>query len=453
MPRIDEFVFAPDTEREVAYLMGLGLPRVPGDELEEEMRELAELVSTAGAEVVGSDVQHLPAPNPKTCYGPGKVEELKLLKGDLGFTTLVCNDELSPRQQRALEDALDMKVLDRTEIILDIFARHAFTHEGRLQVEAAQLRHLLPRLTGGRNLSRLGGGIGTRGPGEQKLEVDRRRIRMRVSQLKREIDNLQRSRSLHRVSRRRGGSPVVAIVGYTNAGKSTLMNILTAADVLVADQVFATLDPTTRSMDMPDGRSVLLTDTVGFIQKLPTDLVAAFRATLEEVTEADVLLHVVDASHASAADQFRSTNEVLEELEAMDKPLVLALNKRDLLPDGATELMMRRGGWEPYEEVVAVSALTGAGLDSLRLALQRLTEVHLVRLELLLPYTDVGVEAAVRRRGRVLQREYADNGLRLLVEVPRTEAGKFQRYGPQAAHATPTAGSGRPSKASKRPVS
>ncbi|HEV3231531.1 MAG TPA: GTPase HflX, partial [Candidatus Dormibacteraeota bacterium] len=221
MPRLDEFVFAPDTEVERAFLMGLGPPGVSATDLEEQMRELAELVRTAGAEVVGSDVQHLDQPNMATCYGKGKVEELKQLKGDLQYTTLVCNDDLTPRQQRNLEDALNMKVLDRTEVILDIFARHAFTHEGRLQVEAAQLRHMLPRLAGGRNLSRLGGGIGTRGPGEQKLEVDRRRIRHRISELGKDIDKLQMSRGLHRGSRHRATMPVVAVVGYTNAGKST----------------------------------------------------------------------------------------------------------------------------------------------------------------------------------------------------------------------------------------
>ncbi|HEV1998518.1 MAG TPA: GTPase HflX, partial [Candidatus Dormibacteraeota bacterium] len=218
MPRLDEFVFAPDQEAERVYLLGLGLPGVSGEEVEEQMEELAELARTAGAEVVGSDVQHLRAPNPLTCYGKGKVEELKELKSDLDFTTVISNEELFPRQQRNLEDALDMKVLDRTEVILDIFARHARTHEGRLQVEAAQLRHLLPRLTGGRKLSRLGGGIGTRGPGEQKLEIDRRRIRGRIGELRRDLEKVERSRTLHRSARRRDGVPVVGVVGYTNAG-------------------------------------------------------------------------------------------------------------------------------------------------------------------------------------------------------------------------------------------
>jgi GTP-binding protein HflX len=428
MPTLDEFVFAPETEAERAYLIGLGPPGVSGSELEEQMRELAELVRTAGAEVVGSDVQHLDPPNPATVYGKGKVNELKQLKGDLQFTTLVCNDQLSPRQQRNLEDVLNMKVLDRTEVILDIFARHAFTHEGRLQVEAAQLRHLLPRLAGGRNLSRLGGGIGTRGPGEQKLEVDRRRIRQRISELKRDITKLQTSRGLHRGARRRAAVSVVAVVGYTNAGKSTLMQALTGADLLVADQVFATLDPTTRGMELPDGRRVLLTDTVGFIQKLPTELVAAFRATLEEVTEAEVLLHVLDASHPAVRDHFEATNQILDQLQAMGKPLLLALNKRDAVDPGALERMLRVQDWAPYHEVVAISALTGEGLDSLRRALQRLTEGGLVRLDLMLPYADAGVEAEVRARGRVLSREYTESGVALVVEVPAEQTKRFSPY-------------------------
>jgi GTP-binding protein HflX len=425
MPRIDEFVFAPDAELEKAYLVGLALPGVSSAETEEQMAELAELTRTAGAEIVGSDVQHLQQPNPLTCYGKGKVEELRRLRGDLGFTTLVSNDNLMPRQQRNLEDTLDMKVLDRTEIILDIFARHARTHEGRLQVEAAQLRHLLPRLAGGRNLSRLGGGIGTRGPGEQKLEVDRRRIRQRINELGRDIAKVQKSRSLHRESRRRTEMPVVAVVGYTNAGKSTLMNRLTDSDVLVADQVFATLDPTTRAGELPDGRHVLLTDTVGFIQKLPTELVAAFRATLEEVTEADIIMPVLDAAHPALREHFDATNQVLDELKAMDKPLLLALNKRDLLTADVVD-RIRRADWSPYEEVVAVSGMTGAGTGSLMEAVQRMTEGGLVRLDLLVPYDKAGVESELRERGRVLSRDYMEEGIRLTAEVPARLAPRYQ---------------------------
>jgi len=428
MPRMDEFVFAPDEEPERVYLVGLGLPGVTGGELEEQMAELAELAVTAGAEVVGSDVQHLERPNPMTALGKGKVDELKGLKGDLGFTTVISNEELAPRQQRNLEDALDMKVLDRTEVILDIFARHARTHEGRLQVEAAQLRHFLPRLTGGRKLSRLGGGIGTRGPGEQKLEVDRRRIRRRISELGRDITRLQKSRSLHRQARKRGEVPVVAVVGYTNAGKSTLMNAVTDAGVLEADQLFATLDPTTRAAEIPDGRKVLLTDTVGFIQKLPTDLVAAFRATLEEVTEADLILHVLDASHPAMREHFEATNEVLEQLKALDKPMILALNKIDLLDPGTVAMIRRRGDWSPYEEVVAISARTGAGLESLMQAIERSTQEHLVRLDLLVPYDQAGVEAEVREHGRVLSCDYLGEGIRIEAEVPGNLAGRFAAY-------------------------
>jgi len=428
MPRVDEFVFAPDTEVERVYLMALAPPRADPDELEEQMRELAELASTAGAEVVGSDVQHLEHPNPATCYGKGKVEELKNLRGSLEFTTLVTNDDLSPRQQRNLENALNMKVLDRTEVILDIFARHARTHEGRLQVEAAQLRHLLPRLAGGRNLSRLGGGIGTRGPGEQKLEVDRRRIRQRIGELGREIVKLEKSRRLHREGRARQDLPVISLVGYTNAGKSTLMNALTHAGVMVVDQVFATLDPTTRALELADGRKVLLTDTVGFIQKLPTELVAAFRATLEEVTESDVILHVLDLSHPAAHEHFVATNQVLEQLRAMDKPLVLALNKTDLLDPAVVERMVRLGDWSPYEEVAPISAATGAGIDRLLRAVERVTSRRLVRVDLLLPYADSGVEADVAAHGRVLARDYQDDGVHLTAEVPTAYAPRLERW-------------------------
>src|SRR3984893_14739097 len=428
MPRMDEFVFAPDEELERVYLVGLGLPGVSGGELEEQMAELAELAVTAGAEVVGSDVQHLQRPNPMTALGKGKVDELKGLKGDLGFTTVISNEELAPRQQRNHEDALDMKVLDRTEVILDIFARHARTPERRLQVEAAQLRHFLPRLTGGRKLSRLGGGIGTRGPGEQKLEVDRRRIRRRISELGRDITKLQKSRSMHRQARRRAEVPVVAVVGYTNAGKSTLMNTITDAGVLEADQVFATLDPTTRAATVPDGRRVLLTDTVGFIQKLPTELIAAFRATLEEVTDADLILHVLDASHAAMRDHFQATNEVLEELAALDKPLILALNKRDLLDPGTLAMIRRRGDWSPYEEVVAISARTGEGIESLMHAIERQTQENLTQVSLLIPYEHAGVEAEVREHGRVLSCDYAGDGIRIAVEVPTNLVGRFAAY-------------------------
>jgi GTP-binding protein HflX len=442
MPRMDEFVFAPETEVERAYLIGLGRPHVSADELEERMRELSELVDTAGAEVLGSDVQHLRQPNPSTCYGKGKVEELRRLRSDLAFTTLVSNEELSPRQQRNLEDALDMKVLDRTEIILDIFARHARTHEGRLQVEVAQLRHLLPRLAGGRNLSRLGGGIGTRGPGEQKLEVDRRRIRQRVGELGREIKKLENSRRLHRASRQRTETPVVAVVGYTNAGKSTLMNALTGAGVVVMDQVFATLDPTTRGLELPDGHKILMTDTVGFIQQLPTELVAAFHATLEEVTEADLILHVLDISHPAAHDHFEATNAILDQLEALDKPLLLALNKRDLLDRPVVDRLLRRGDWSPYSEVLPVSALRGTGLESLKQAIGRMTSGGLVRIELMVPYDHAGVEADVRSRGRVLELSYDPGGIRIAAEVPRSVAARFEPYQLPDRAAVPTSPSG-----------
>src|SRR5258708_2833865 len=290
--------------------------------------------------------------------------------------------------------------------------RHARSHEGRLQVEAAQLRHLLPRLAGGRSVSRLGGGIGTRGPGEQKLEVDRRRIRHRISQLKAEITKLEKSRGLHRQARRRAEVPVLAVVGYTNSGKSSLMNALTGAGVLEADQLFATLDPTTRAVELPDGRRVLLTHTVGVIQKLPTDLI----------------LHVLDASHPAMRDHFEATNEVLEDLDAIDKPLVLAFNKCDLLDRGTVAMMRRRGDWTPYQEVVPISARTGLGLPVLLEAIERQTRLNLVELDLLVPYDHAGVESDLRQHGRVLKLDYVEEGIRIAAEVPGNLAPRFAEF-------------------------
>ncbi|MPZ22637.1 MAG: GTPase HflX [Dehalococcoidia bacterium] len=354
---------------------------------EESLTELAQLVETAGAEVVGEVVQRLDRPHPAHYVGKGKLGELTALKQDAGYSMVLFDDELSPSQQRNLENALKVKVLDRTALILDIFAQRASTREARLQVELAQTEYLLPRLAGQwSHLERLEGAIGTRGPGETQIETDRRLVRTRVSRLKREIQSVRKQRDLYRRRRQRAGVPVVSLVGYTNAGKSTLMRALSGAKVLAEDRLFATLDPVTRRINLPvDGfgqpRPVLLTDTVGFIQKLPTQLVAAFRATLEELREADVLLHVVDITHPNAAEQSAVVEATLRELDVLDRPTITVLNKVDRFQrsDGAGV-----NGLEDIDElrdlagmegrrICFVSAARGWGLDTLRRAIADLT--------------------------------------------------------------------------------
>ena len=303
-----------------------------GWSLEGSVEELGQLARTAGAEVVGSMTQRLAAPTPAYYLGKGKLEELASLRGEAGYNIVIFDDELTPAQQRNLEQVLDVKVVDRTALILDIFARRARTHEGRLQVELAQQQYLLPRLAGRwPHLERLGGGIGTRGPGETQLETDRRLIQRRIQHLKEEIEAMRKHRALYRRRRSEQGIPVVALVGYTNAGKSTLLNSLSNANVLVEDKLFATLDPTTRRLMLPDNKPVLFTDTVGFIQKLPPTLVAAFRATLEELAEADLLLLIVDIASETAAQQCHTVEDMLEDLNLAGKPKLIALNKIDLL--------------------------------------------------------------------------------------------------------------------------
>jgi len=339
------------------------------------LEELALLADTAGAQVVGSAVQRLERPHPATYVGRGKVREIASQRVALGYTTVIFDDELSPSQQRTLEKELGVKVLDRTALILDIFAQHARTWEGRLQVELAQHEYILPRLRGQwSHLERLEGRIGTRGPGETQLETDRRLIRNRISALKRQIEQVRRQRALHRRRRARQGVPVVSLVGYTNAGKSTLMRALSGADVLVEDKLFATLDPVTRRIRLPSGNVALLTDTVGFIQKLPTQLVAAFRATLEEMTEASLLLHVVDITHPDAVQQGETVEATLADLDLAEKPLLTVLNKADLLVDGdgeslegALEGEALRALLEPWgPEALVISAAEGWGLEELR---------------------------------------------------------------------------------------
>jgi GTP-binding protein HflX len=321
----------------------------------DSLAELSDLARTAGAEVVGSATQKMDHPNVATYIGKGKVVEVAESAKELGANVVIFDDELSPSQQRNLERALDAKVIDRTALILDIFATRASTAEGRLQVSLAQMQYLLPRLAGQwSHLERMEGAIGTRGPGETQIETDRRLIRSRIGKIKRDLDDVRNRRALYRRQRARAGIPVVALVGYTNAGKSTLMNALARAGVLAEDRLFATLDPVTRRLRLPSGETVLLTDTVGFIQKLPTDLVAAFRATLEELQEADLLLHVVDVAHAHAAEHVQAVEATLADLEVGAKPTLLVLNKCDQLHDADGQLP------ETYEDARSILAAAGA---------------------------------------------------------------------------------------------
>jgi GTP-binding protein HflX len=337
------------------------------------IEELAQLARTAGARVVGKIVQQLPEPPGVTYVGKGKLEELAALRDTLDFSVVILDDELSPNQQRNLEEALKVKVIDRAALILDIFARRARTHEGRLQVELAQHQYILPRLAGQwSHLERLGGGIGTRGPGESQLETDRRMIRRKIQRLQRQTEDIRKQRSLYRRRRQKSGISVVAIVGYTSAGKSTLLNALCQAGVLADDRLFATLDPTTRRLALPDGKVVLLTDTVGFIRKLPPTIVNAFRATLEELAEANLLVHVVDMASNDAAEQCQAVEDIIDELELTDKPRITALNKIDMLLDAdrdwdeksAVDYLSSRVGAE-QENTILISAERKWGLAGL----------------------------------------------------------------------------------------
>ncbi len=396
------------------------------------MDELADLTRTAGAEVVGTDVQRRAAVDPAHFIGMGKVEELRELKLEGGFDLVICNDDLSPRQQRNLELELKTRVLDRTEVILEIFAQHARTHEGRLQVEAARLHHLLPRLIGAyaydRQVGGRRGGVGARGGfGEQQIEVERRRIRKRMRDLEREIEQVRSQRHQQRTGRRRAELETAAIVGYTNAGKSTLLNALTGSRVHAEHRLFATLDPTTRRLDLPTGRGLLLTDTVGFIQKLPTDLVAAFRATLEEVTEADLIIHVVDASSPTAGEQAETVEEVLRDLDAATKPRVVALNKVDMLGPAARRRAVGAISAR-YPGAVAISALNGSGFPGLLEAMDQASRGEVVKVELLVPYGREGVLAELRRIGGVERTEYVESGTHAWGWVPRHAVRRFEPY-------------------------
>ena len=398
----------------------VGVSEQDGDDAEDSVEELKELVKTAGAAVVGTLIQKREKIHPGTYVGTGKVAEIEELIAQTGATGIVCDDELSPAQLKNLETMLDTKVMDRTLIILDIFAARATTSEGKIQVELAQLKYRMSRLTGlGRSMSRLGGGIGTRGPGEKKLEIDRRLINDRIAQLNRELKEVKRHREITRAKREKNQMPVVAIVGYTNAGKSTLLNHLTDAEVLEEDKLFATLDPTTRVLELPGHQEVLLTDTVGFIRKLPHHLIQAFRSTLEEARYADYIFHVVDASNPQREKQMHITYETLDDLEVKDKTIVTLFNKQDLRTDD-----------EPLHDFRAdytlnISAGKNEGLDELKELLAEILRENKVYIERVVPYDKAGIIQLIRKQGELIAEEYVAEGIAIKAYVPMDVYGKL----------------------------
>ncbi len=404
--------------------------------LDDSLDELQRLAETAGVTVVGRITQMLERPNPATLIGKGKLEELVARVKSENIQVVIFDEELSPRQQREIERAIDdenIKVLDRTALILDIFAQHAHTKEGALQVELAQYEYRLPRLTrawthlarqaGGR-AGGATGGVGVRGPGETQLEIDRREISRKIAQLKRELEEVRAHRERYRSRRRESHLPLVALVGYTNAGKSTLINALTPAKVLAADKLFATLDPTTRKMLLPSGREALITDTVGFIQKLPTDLVAAFRATLEEILEADIILHVVDASHPNALEQASTVEEVLDDLGAGHIPVIVTFNKIDLLPDMVPSPALL----EDYPDAVPISALKNIGLDALLTRIEAELIARMQPIEVMLPYERGELVDLFHMFGAVESVQHQGDGVYIRGRLPTTLVGRFERY-------------------------
>lgn len=391
-----------------------------GDDTKESMKELAELVDTAGATVLDSIIQSRERMHPGTYIGKGKIEEVKDKVIELGATGVVCDDELTPAQLRNLEDLLDTKVMDRTMVILDIFAKRATTSEGKIQVELAQLKFSSARLVGLRSsLSRLGGGIGTRGPGEKKLEMDRRLIHERISQLKAELKKVENHRDLIRKSRDENLAFNVAIVGYTNAGKSTLLNKLTDANILAEDKLFATLDPTTRKLKLGSGQEILVTDTVGFIRKLPHHLIEAFKSTLEEAKYANLLIHMVDASNEEASSQMLVVYDTLRSLDVVDKDIITVFNKTDLMEEN-----MELPRDFHADKVLKMSAKTGEGIEDLKKTVEDILQKQRVYLEHVFPYKDAGKIAIVRKFGEILSEEYIDEGISIKAYIPAEIFGK-----------------------------
>ena len=417
---------AQGTER--AIIVGMeygGGASIIGWSAEDSLEELKQLADTAGAEVVARFLQKRPKPDPAFFIGRGKVQELALYVQQENVDLCIFDDELSPAQQRNIEQAMGVRVLDRTALILDIFAQRAHTNEGKLQVELAQLQYTLPRIMGkGLSLSRLGGGIGTRGPGETKLEVDRRRIRDRIAYIKGCISKVKNVRTLQRSGRAKASVPTVSLVGYTNAGKSTLLNTLTNSDIYAQDQLFATLDPTTRQLELPNKQQAILTDTVGFIQRLPHQLVAAFQSTLEEVVEADVLLHVIDVSHELYKEQANAVYHVLEELGAKEKTIITVYNKIDKLPEGSA-LAERL---EKEENSICISAKARLNLDGLLALIAENLKLKSVEESFLVPYSDSAAVSRLHEAGTVLEQEYLAEGTLLKVRMEAEQVQEFEKY-------------------------
>lgn len=394
------------------------------EDMEASLDELAELADTAGAVVLGRVIQNRESVHPGTYIGKGKIEEVRALAEELGADGVICDDELTPAQLRGLERELELKVMDRTLVILDIFAKHATTREGKLQVEMAQLGYRLARLSGlGKSLSRLGGGIGTRGPGEKKLETDRRLIKSRMACLRRELRQMQLHRDTARKQRLERSIPVAAIVGYTNAGKSTLLNALTGADILAQDKLFATLDPTTRRTVLPGGQELLLTDTVGFIRKLPHHLVEAFKSTLEEARYADLILHVVDSASPQMETQMEVVYETLQELGITGKRVITLFNKRDLAKDMELPKDLKAS------RILGISAASGEGLSELREILEETLLESCVLVEKVYPYAQAGDIARVRRYGQIIEEEYREDGIYIRYYAPSGDAGGKKQPG------------------------
>ena len=411
------------TER--VFLIGVELKKAGAIDARESLEELAELAITAGAKIIGDGLQKLARPHAATFIGKGKAAEFAERCKEGEIDTVIFDEELSPAQTRNLERVFDCKVLDRTALILDIFAQRAQTREGKMQIEMAQLQHILPRLTRfWTHLSRQKGGIGMRGDGETQLEVDRRRIMERIARLRRELEVVKKHRTTRRRGRQRSHWPLVSIVGYTNAGKSTLLNVLTDAEVLVEDKLFATLDPTTRRLRLPTNQNALLSDTVGFIRKLPHQLVESFKATLEEVVEADLLMHVIDAANPAAEEQIKSVNEVLKEISADEKPTLMVFNKIDLLPGGNGNLHWLR----EHDHAVAVSASNKQGLEELMDELGTMLRPIRSQLELAIPQSDGQAIARVRAIGQVDEENYEGNNVHFKARIPPRHREEFAEY-------------------------
>jgi len=415
----------PKKTRERALLIGLEKDGVSKWDLRDSMEELRELATSAGAEVVDTITQKLPKPTAPYYIGKGKAELIKNSLQDRHVTSVIFDDELSPAQGRNLETLLARKVLDRTQLILDIFAQRARSREGRLQIELAQLQYLLPRLTRmWHHLSRQTGGIGTRGPGETQLEVDRRRVQERIARLERELESVRKTRAVQRQGRKRHQWPVAAVVGYTNAGKSTLLNLLTGADVVAVDKLFATLDPTTRSFVLPNKQRILLTDTVGFLRKLPHTLIESFKATLEEVSEADLLIHIVDLSHPRVDEQMEAVDAVIKEIDAFGKQTLIVFNKIDRFKNRElADIYAKR-----FPGSVAISARTGEGVDKLVHALQDALSSWRLRTRFRIPSNESALIAEIHRVGHVLELKYEENDALIVAHVPPELAQKLERF-------------------------